>query len=480
MKKILAAILACCLTMGLAACGNSSDGSIGTVKKEDPSAGVSDDGTVTIEFFGWGDTAEQENYQKLINKFMEENKDIVVVYTAESASTFMTTLRNRANRLPDLFYMPDYDFLEWVANGMIKDVTSYVTDEESSQVWEKAMDEYYYNPSTAQLGKSEGAGLYGLPKDLGPFTLVYNKTLLDQQIEKYGLNGDEIYAKLSQTTPMTWQEFRDILKQVDPDGGADDIYGISHYEIEAAVYSNNANFFNENASAEAISDPNFYDAIQFIADLCLVDNVMPTAANQASTNGYQRFKAQGCVFSFMGPWDCAEFWKTVQFEYDILPVPYNGENPDAESVAWVGSMAYCVSAKANDAKTEAAMRLAEYLCYNEAGQREFYSLGQQVPNLISMANDEYINDTQGLLNGKNPPSRGVWIDTINGVSDTDVIDGKVRARYYTYSSDWYTLLTEYFTSSGMWDGTVTAEKCCKDFASTLQVSLDEMQANLGG
>lgn len=474
MKKLLAMALACCLTFGLASCGNGGSGST-----EDPNAGVSSDGTVTIEFFGWGDTAEQENYQKLINQFMEENKDIVVVYTAESASTFMTTLKNRANRLPDLFYMPDYDFLEWAANGMLKDISAYVTEDESSLIWEQAMDEYYFNPNTMQLGKSDGAGLYGLPKDLGPFTLVYNKTLLDQQIEKYSLDGDYIYSKLSQTTPMTWEEFREILKMVDPDGGADDVYGISHYEIETAVYSNNANFFNEDASVETITDPNFYEAIQFIADLALVDNVMPSAANQISTNGYQRFKAQGCVFSFMGPWDCAEFWKTVNFEFDILPVPYNGANPDAESVAWVGSMGYCISSKCNDAKTEAAMKLAEFLCYNEGAQREFYNLGQQVPNLISMANDEYINDTQGLLAGKYPASRGVWVDTVNGKSDTDKISGKVRARYYTYSSDWYTLLTEYFTTTQMWDGVVTAEQCCKDFAPTFQLALDEMQANLG-
>lgn len=83
-------------------------------------------------------------------------------------------------------------------------------------LWPQAVDEYYFNPDTRTLGKSEGASLYGLPKDLGPFTLVYNKTLLDQQIKKYNLNSEEIYAKLSPTEPMTWSEFRALLKQIDP------------------------------------------------------------------------------------------------------------------------------------------------------------------------------------------------------------------------------------------------------------------------
>ena len=449
-------------------------------KPNDDNNDINPDGSVTIEFVGWGDAAELANYQELVNLFMDENPDITVVYKGESASTYMTTLKNRANNLPDLFYMPDYDFLEWVANGTIKDISSYFAEEELSTLWPQAIDEYYFDPSTNRLGKSETAGLYGLPKDLGPFTLVYNKTLLDKQIAKYGLNSEEIYAMLDSTDPMTWNEFRTLLKQIDPDGGADNIYGISHYEIEAAVYSNNANFFNEDASEQRITDPRFYEAIQFIADLNLVDNVMPSAADQVSTNGYQRFKGQGCVFSFMGPWDCAEFWKTVNFDFDILPVPYNGENPDAESTAWVGSMGYCVSAKASKAKTEAAVKLAKFLCYNEGAQRKFYELGQQVPNIVDMANNEYLSEANEFLESKNPPSRSVWVDTINGRSETDVVGGKVRARYYTYSSDWYDSFTEWLTTQKMWDGNVTAEQACKSYAETLQAFLDEMRANLGG
>ena len=465
-SKLSVLLIAGAMLFSLAACGGKDDG-------------YNEDGTITIEFFGWGDAAEIANYQTLVNQFMEENKDIIVSYSGENASTYMTTLTNRANRLPDLFYMPDYDFLQWAANGTLKDISSYVTESELSQLWPQAVDEYYFNPNTMKLGKSDGASLYGLPKDLGPFTLVYNKDLLDKQIEKYNLDSEEIYAQLSPTDPMTWTEFRTLLKQVDPDGGADNIYGISHYEIEAAVYSNNANFFNDDATQEMISQPEFYEAIQFIADLTLEDHVMPSASDQISTNGYQRFKGQGCIFSFMGPWDCAAFWTDVNFAYDILPVPYNGENPDAVSTAWVGSMAYCISAKASDAKTEAAMRLAKYLCYNEGAQRKFYELGQQVPNITSMANDEYRNDTQGLLEGKNPPSRGVWLDTINGTSETDKIGGKVRARYYTYQSDWYSSLTEYFSNQGMWERPKAAEEVCKAYASTLQTSLDAMQAEMG-
>ena len=467
---------------GLTACtGNPGDDVV-----IDPEEPIEED--VTITFWGWGDLAEQENYQTLCNQFMEEegNENITVSYRGFSSANYMTTLRASARNLPTLFYMPDYDFLEWVSAGSLKDISAYVTEDELSELWPQAVDEYYYNPDTAALGKSEGAALYGLPKDLGPFTLVYNKTLLDAKIEEHGLDAEEIYATyLNPEDPMTWTEFRTLLRSLVTDENGDgtpddDVYGISHYEIETAVYSNNANFFTDDASEQRITDPNFVEALQFIADLTLKDHVMVPAALQSEVDGFTRFLNSGCIFSFMGPWDCAQFWSyNIAFESNILPVPYNGENPDAMSTAWVGSMGYCVSAKANSIQTAAAMRLAKYLCMNEDAQRKFYELGQQVPNIVSMATDEYVNDTKSLLEGKDPADRSVWVDTINGTSETDKIGGKVRPRYYTYSSGWYNDFLTYIDEQGLWTGNKTAEQICTAYAPDFQDVLDEMRANLG-
>ncbi len=484
-KKLFALLMAGMMSAGLVACGG--DGS------SDDTTSLDSGTPITITFYGWGDTEEEANYQQLVNQFMEENPNITVSYTCDVATTYMQTLQASANNLPDMFYMPDEDFMYWVTAGKLKDISSYVTDAELQKLWPHAVDEYYFNMDDFTLGKSEGAGLYGLPKDLGPFTLVYNKDLLDAKIAEYNLDSNAIYSKLSATVPMTWTEFRTILKQVDPDGGADNVYGITHYEMDAAIYSNNASYFDDNAAVSKITDTRFTEALQFIADLHLVDNVMPSAQNQASTNGYQRFKSGGAIFSFMGPWDSASFWKTTSANFDILPVPYNGENPDAKSVAWVGSMGYCISAKANNAKTQACMELAKYLCMDEEAQRDFYALGQQVPNIVDMAMNEYLTDSQGRLanntvkinaqdvqmnTASKPASRSVWVDTIDG-DDSDNICGKTRPCYYTYNSDWEGAFTEYLTQQGFWTGNKTAVEICAAYNATFQGTLDMMRADAG-
>ena len=473
MKKLTSLLLAGVLSLGLFACGGGGDSTPDSIEELNPND------KVTIEFMGWGDADEERNYLTLVNKFMDENPNITVNYICESSTTYMQTLTARASNLPELFYMPDTDFLEWAASNMLLDITNFVTEDDLNKLWPEAVNEYYFDPSEMTLGKSEGARLYGLPKDLGPFTLVYNKTLLDSKIAQYGLNSAEIYSILDPADPMTWDELISVLKAVDPDGGADGVYGISHYELQAAVYSNDANFFTDDASEERISNKNFYDAVQFIVDLTTVHNVMPTAANQVANNGYMRFKGQGCIFSFMGPWDCANFWKEVTFEYDILPVAYNGNNPNAKSTAWVGSMGYCLNGKLKDTKKiAAAIKLANYLCADEDAQREFYKLGQQVPNIQTMAFGEYLAADNATLSSKNPVNRQVWVDTIYNSGANDKIHGKTRAPYYTYSSAWLENLTDYFDTRHMWDGQSTAKDVCESFAEEFQAILDEMRSNM--
>ena len=119
------------------------------------------------------------------------------------------------------------------------------------------------------------------------------------------------------------------------------------------------------------------------------------------------------------------------------------------------------------------------LSMNENAQRKFYELGQQVPNIVSMAQNEYKNDTQNLLTGKDPADRSVWLDTIDGTSATDKIGGKTRAHYYTYSSGWYAEFTTYLGDEGLWKGKKTAVDICNAYNGILQGKLNTMREELG-
>jgi multiple sugar transport system substrate-binding protein len=465
---------ACALlcAMGVAGCVGGVGGTGG--QSFDPGDAFDPGKQYTVTFYGWGDASEIANYKSVIAAFRREYPNVTVSYDYDNASEYPQNLRNRANDLPDVFYVPDTEFLMWADSGKLLDIAPAFTEGELGEIWPEAADKYYYNRDSYRLGKAGGGKLYGLPKDLGPFTLCYNKTLLNSLAAEKGVTQEELDELLSPTEPMSWAEFRALLGRLDTDR-LDKVWGVTHYELQAAVYSNNADFFSADQTEQRITEKNFTDALQFIADLSLVDGVMPSAAAQTAENGYQRFFMGDALFSFMGPWDCASFWESVAFEYDVLPVPY-GPAEGARSTAWVGSMSYSLSA-AGKAKP-AALLFAKYLCYNEGAQRGFYELGQQVPNLVGMAEGEYLTDARGILAGAKrfPESRGVFLDVMKGFEGaSDKVGGKARAQYYTFDSLWYTDMQE--TLQPVWKGEKTAEEFAAGYAPTLQAALDDMLAS---
>lgn len=448
MKKLI--LLSCVLfvALTLVACGGGDDeGDI-----------VNPDGTVSISFFGWGSAEEQSNFQELINAFMEENPDVKVTYSAASSDSYMNVLKNKGKNLPDVFYIPDYEFMQWADSGKLLALDDYVTQAEIDSMWDLSTDMYRYDRDSYKLGQGS---LYGLPKDLGPYPIVYNKDLLQAIIAERGLN----IGLPDPEVPMTWNQFVEYLKLINGNHNGKKVYGIGYYELMAAVYSNNADFFDSSVKKQTITDKNFIDAVQFVADLSVKHKVAPTADEQSSQNSFQRFLNQGCVFTFMGPWDCKQFWNDLSFEFDIIPTPV-GPAEGAKSTSWVGSVAYCVSA--NTKKKEAAIRLAKFLACSERSNVMNYQLGQAIPNIKDIALNQYISG-EGL-SGRQllPQNRKLFVDIVRG---TEYVQGKNRSRYFVYDNTFLDDLEE--ALNVVYQGSKTAEQFLNGYASTYQRGLDD-------
>lgn len=447
MKKNKLTILTVALLTTLVSCGDvvSSDNS-------------NNDGTTTISFFGWGSAEEQSNFQALVDQFMIDNPDIKVAYTASASDSYMTTLKNKGNQLPDVFYMPDYEFMQYADSGKLLALDSYVTEQEISSMWDLSTKMYRYDRDTFKLGTGS---LYGLPKDLGPYAICYNKDLLKSIIKDKNLD----ISLPDPNIPMTWDQFIKYLQAITGDYNNKNIYGIGYYELMAAVYSNNADFFSADGKKETISDKNFVDAVQFIADLSTKYRVAPSADEQSSQNSFQRFLNQGCVFTFMGPWDCKQFWNDLTFEFDLMPTPV-GPAEGAKSTSWVGSVAYAVSAKST--KKEAAVRLAKYLACSEKSNIMNYQLGQAIPNIREYAENQYING-EGLTGRQlMPENRKLFVDIVRG---NEYIQGKNRVKYFVYDNTFIEDLEDNLNT--VFQENQTADEFIKSYANKYQKGLDE-------
>lgn len=139
-----------------------------------------------------------------------------------------------SHKMPDVFYIHSDEFYSWVDAGRLENLTPYFEKSQTAsetKVWDKSLNIFRYNSSAKQIGTEDG-NLYGLPKDLGPWAMVYNKTLF--QAKGVPLPDPKV--------PMTWSQFVNVCKKLTGGEGVNKVFGTANYTLEAAVWSNGADF----------------------------------------------------------------------------------------------------------------------------------------------------------------------------------------------------------------------------------------------
>lgn len=417
------------------------------------------DGKTVLKFFGWGSVAEQQIFKTLIKQFTDLYAKYEVVYTSVTSDNYIATLgsyKNNPRNMPDVFYMPDVNFVQWIhSSDIMMDITSYVDESEVfdlDNVWLEGINAYRYDADADRLGQGS---IYALPKDLGPNVLVYNKTLavskgvsiISDALGQHGYNPTT--KTLNDKVPMTWAQFINFCDDINegPLSSSNSIVGITHYPLQSAVASMGTRFLDSSNKTVQIANNAFAESLQFVADLSNKYEVMTTAEGQQSQTGFQRFSSGLAGSSFVGAWDTPELWE-CNFDWDVLYTPVPNANGDLEdwqdgyrvgasSRSYLGSVG--LSVYKNTKSPDGAYRLAEFLTMNETAQRTNYLLGQAVPNLIDMASGEFLDatlsDPKNEAEGYNrPQNREVFIDMLQ--------NSERRPEAYTYNDDWFVQMWE--------------------------------------
>lgn len=438
-KRIFALVLAFNMMLAITACGSK----LGIGKK--------DGNQTVITFAGWGSLAEKQIFTSMIDEFEKAHPGVKVNYqhvpgTQEDYLVKLTSLL-AANKMPDVFYIHSDEFYSWVDAGRLENLTPYMnasTVATNAKVWEKSLNIFRYDQASKQVGVENG-DLYGLPKDLGPWAMVYNKTLFEAK----GV------ALPDPVEPMTWSEFIEVCKKLTGGEGVNKVFGTANYTLESAVWSNGADFLNADHTKVTVDTPEFAEAMQWVADLALVHGVSPTPEEDSASGWFQRWVNGKVGMAWMGPWDQATFWDSVNFEWDIMPTPVSDRT--SKGVTWLASAALCVSNTSKE--KQLAYELAEFLSMDANAQTYNYQAGQAVPNLIDMAKNDY------MQMDKAPANKQVFLDIIENPEK-----GQFKSVYFTKNTTWYS----YFNSeaSKVWSGEMTAAEFVKQIQPEMQNRLD--------
>lgn len=407
-------------------------------------------GDRTITFMGWGSPQEVAVFEDMIAQYEEAYPGVKVDYITVPAADFGTKLQTMiaSKKTPDVFYLAPENVMPWADSGIITDLSDFVADNDifdESNVWENAINMYRYDGTTP----GEGA-IYGLPKDIGPFALAYNKDLFDAA----GITAPDPDA------PWTWDEFVAAAKKLTSGEGAEKVYGSAPYSLESAVWSNGADWLNADHTEVTVTDPEFVEAMQWVADLGLVEGVVPSSEEEGSLGSFQRFLNGQIGMMGIGPWSQGQFWAEADFEWDLMPWPVSPNT--GEHAVWYGGIGFAV---ANSSKhKDDASNLAAFLAFNEDAQRTNMEQGQAVPNLIDMAENEY------LAMDKPPANKEEFLRIIQDY-------GRRATQTYTYNSEWFGLFNSNVAS--VWLGEQTAAEYTASVQEEMQALLDEGIAEQG-
>lgn len=419
----------------LTGCGGNSnkDGGSGDSKGEE----------LTFMFRGGQD--EKKAYEAAIKKF-EEKEDVKVKIVVTDADQYATKLQAAISggKVPDVFYIEQSNLMPYVDNGVLLDITDQVekSDFDLNNIWEYGVNSYRYD------GKKVGQGaLYGLPKDVGPFALGYNKDMFKDA-------GVDLPDK---DEPLTWDEFIEVCQKLtrdsDGDGKLDQwATGFNvNWSLQSFVWSNGGDWINEDKTKVTVDTPEFAEALQVFADLQNKYEVTPSISDAQTLDTYQRWMNGEIAFFPVGPWDMSTYAK-LNFEYDLIPWP---TGKTGKSATYVGSLGIGVSAKTK--QPDKAVKLVEYLSASEEGQQQLLDAEIQIPNLIDMA-EEWASDTESV-----PSNKKEFLDIVQDY-------GRPMPAAQTYNAEWY---DEFFINiQSVLDGDQSAADYVKEVQPRMQEKLD--------
>ena len=199
------------------------------------------------------------------------------------------------------------------------------------------------------------------------------------------------------------------------------------------------------------------------------------------------FLSKNSAFCWVGPYLTPMYYQQ-KMNYRLIPVPYNGNNKDAKSTTWIGTLGLALSKTSKS--PAAALALMKYLSINQDAQTDFATRGQLLPNNKSLALDK----TGFLSNSADiskiwPINKELYCDIVDGfngdtnnalnISGNDLIGGKVRPHYYTFENSWLNALEVEIGQAYASKDKTKIRQIILNYNSTMQSYLDRSNQSAG-
>lgn len=263
--------------------------------------------TVTISFMGWGGTGEDLGVKAAIEAFEAEQDQIKVewLHTPDNyQEKFLTNVA--AGTPPDTAFIGSAEYRTYVRDDLLMDITDFL---EADALL--GAEDYFIQPQEADRCTTNGRW-HGVGSCWVAPHIYYNADIFEAE----GIEGPSNDPEQA----WTWDEFLEIAAAltVDVDGnhpgdaGFDvqnvDRWGVHwptwRVPLHAAIASNGGTWVDPETELLTLDQPEATEAMQRIADLMLVQQVMPqsTAMESLGMSNTQMLETGKMAMAIDGSW----------------------------------------------------------------------------------------------------------------------------------------------------------------------------------
>jgi multiple sugar transport system substrate-binding protein len=344
----------------------------------------------TVTLNGWQvSPAEETKLQSVVSTFNRAHKSIKIDYQSVTGDYQAQELAKFAARKPpDVLYVDVADIRDWVGQGVIQPLDSFV---KSSKFSTKP-----YIKNLLNAFKVNGH-IYGFPKDWSSLGMEVNTTLLGNN-----------------PVPKTWAQLRSVASKINVPGGKPICLSADWARLMAFVYQAGGN----GQWKSATSAP-FRNAVNFYVGL-IKDGLAATPDKLGAGWCGEAFGKQKVAFAFEGNWMFPTMASFPGVKFTTAPLPKGKTR---------GNLAFTVSySMSKDSKHKAAAwQVLKYLVGRQ-GQQQWISLGLALPTRTDVhavagrgAFTKYPGSVHGW--GAQKGFRHIWNDVANNEL-TAVLAGK--------------------------------------------------------
>ena len=355
MKKPLALLLAAGMTLGLAACGNGSQGN-----SESPApggeTGGSSSGAVELNLwsFNVGGFAEASNWEPIIAAFNEQNPDIKITVTPinyQDGDQKLTSAITAGTGPDIIFEGPERIVGNYAREGLMVDL---------SDLWETGGSDIAEGISS--VSQLDGT-YYMYPLSVAAHCMAIN-------YEAFEAAGALQYID-QETRTWTTDNFVKAMEAVRDAAAAGTINintpGIIYCGAQGGDQGTRAlvnnlysdYFVNEDGTAYTANSENNVKALKLLQDM-VNNGSMSANASFAAADELQAFANQTCAVSFC--WNYANYTQyaaQTQFTPFAMAFPSDDGKPELEMA---GPYGFGVFNNKDEAKIEAAKKFVQFVC----------------------------------------------------------------------------------------------------------------------